>query len=105
VLIIGLEEDILPHRNSLEEDSLVEERRLLYVGITRAQRALMLLYAARRQRFGETVECSPSRFLEELPPDELAWEGLAEPTEEQAHASRESALASLYAMLGDDDST
>jgi ATP-dependent DNA helicase Rep len=62
-----------------------------------------LLYAARRQRFGETVECSPSRFLEELPPDALDWEGLSEPTQEQVHASRDSALASLYAMLDDDD--
>lgn len=102
VIIIGLEEDTLPHRNSIEQDSLEEERRLLYVGITRAQRALMLLYAARRQRFGEIVECSPSRFLEELPADELDWEGLAEPTQEQAQASRDSALASLYAMLEGD---
>lgn len=103
VLIIGLEEETLPHRNSIEQDSLQEERRLLYVGITRAQRSLMLLYAAQRQRFGETVECSHSRFLDELPADELVWEGLAEPTVEQAEASRDSALASLYAMLGRDD--
>lgn len=103
VIIIGLEEEILPHRNSIEQASLEEERRLFYVGITRAQRALMLIYAAQRHRFGETVECSPSRFLEELPPDELVWEGLAEPTVEQAEASRESALASLYAMFEQDD--
>lgn len=103
VLIIGLEEETLPHRNSMAEDSLQEERRLLYVGITRAQRSLMLLYAAQRQRFGATVQCSPSRFLEELPADELVWEGLAEPTVEQAVASRESALASLYAMFDRND--
>lgn len=99
VFMIGLEEELLPHRNSIESDDIEEERRLMYVGITRAQRALTLTYAARRRRFGETVDCVPSRFLEELPQEDLVWEGLEAPSEEQTQQSRRSALDSLYAML------
>ena len=75
VFMIGVEEDVLPHRNSLDEGSLEEERRLMYVGITRAQRSLCLSYAAQRRRYGETVHSKPSRFLEELPAELLSWQG------------------------------
>ncbi len=76
VFLVGVEEDLLPHYNSQESGFLEEERRLTYVGITRAQRSLTLTLAARRSRQGEKQECSPSRFLAELPSEDLAWEGL-----------------------------
>lgn len=79
VFMVGMEEELLPHRNSLLGDALEEERRLAYVGITRAQRGLMLSLARRRKRFGEWQECEPSRFLQELPQQHLIWEGADHP--------------------------
>jgi len=73
VYMIGMEEEILPHRTSIEEDSIEEERRLAYVGITRAQRSLVLTLANTRKRYGEKVDCEESRFLRELPPEDLIW--------------------------------
>ena len=68
VFIVGLEENILPHSRSLEsENDLEEERRLLYVGITRAMRKLYLVYAFRRTVFGNAQASKPSRFLGEIP--------------------------------------
>tara|TARA_R110001606_G_scaffold361754_7_gene515420 strand:- start:341816 stop:343828 length:2013 start_codon:yes stop_codon:yes gene_type:complete len=73
VFIIGMEEEILPHRTSIEEDGIEEERRLAYVGITRAQRSLVFTLANSRKRYGEKIECVESRFLRELPPEDLVW--------------------------------
>jgi ATP-dependent DNA helicase Rep len=70
-----MEEGILPHQMSEEDHQIEEERRLAYVGITRAQKMLTLSLARRRRRGGEVVTCLPSRFLEELPPDSLEWFG------------------------------
>ena len=75
VYIIGMEEELLPHRTSIEEDNIEEERRLAYVGITRARKTLTLTYAGKRKLYGETFETEPSRFLSELPPDDIAWLG------------------------------
>ena len=75
VFIGGVEEELLPHRNSLEEGGEEEERRLMYVGITRARESLTLSYAGSRRRYGEHIQCEPSRFLDELPPDLLEWRG------------------------------
>lgn len=75
VYLVGMEEELLPHRNSLLDDHLEEERRLAYVGITRAQRTLTLSYAQRRKRYGEWQSCEPSRFLREIPIPLLKWEG------------------------------
>lgn len=76
VFIIGMEEEILPHVNSCDDEAgIQEERRLAYVGITRAQKSLTFSYASKRRRFGEEIECSPSRFLDELPQDKLIKEG------------------------------
>lgn len=101
VFIMGLEEELLPHRNSIENDDIEEERRLMYVGITRAQRSLTLTYAAKRRRFGEIIDCMPSRFLEELPSEDVVWDGLKAPTEEEGRAQKRATLDSLYAMLDD----
>ncbi|MDH5518473.1 MAG: DNA helicase Rep [Gammaproteobacteria bacterium] len=75
VFMVGVEEELLPHSSSIMEDNIEEERRLTYVGITRAQRNLTITYAKKRNRYGESVECEPSRFLQELPEDDLEWTG------------------------------
>ncbi|KTC42732.1 ATP-dependent DNA helicase Rep, partial [Pseudomonas sp. ABAC21] len=72
VFIMGMEEEILPHRSSIEADTIEEERRLAYVGITRARQTLAFTFAAKRKQYGEIIDCAPSRFLDELPPDDLA---------------------------------
>jgi ATP-dependent DNA helicase Rep len=76
VYIVGMEEGILPHRNSVEPDEkgIAEERRLAYVGITRARKTLTFSVADTRRRGGEVVVSAPSRFLSELPEGELIWE-------------------------------
>ena len=75
VYLVGVEEDLLPHHVSIDEDGIEEERRLAYVGITRAQRSLTLSYAVRRKRGGEYSHCEPSRFIAELPEDTVRREG------------------------------
>ncbi len=100
VFLVGMEEELLPHRNSLHEAGLEEERRLAYVGITRAQRTLVLTLAKRRQRHGEWRECDPSRFLQELPAEELAWEGTDRPVpQEERQARGRAQLDLLKGML------
>jgi len=66
VYLVGLEEGILPHARSVKEDGVEEERRLMYVGITRAQRHLTLSLCASRSRGGHRSEAHPSRFVFEL---------------------------------------
>ncbi len=101
VFLTGVEEEVLPHRASLAEDRLEEERRLTYVGITRAQRSLTLSYAEKRRRWGEDITCEPSRFLSELPDDDIKWEGTQAPSDpETRRATGNEQLASLRAMLG-----
>lgn len=78
VFMIGVEEDILPHRNSVDDDNVEEERRLAYVGITRAKRSLTLSLAAKRKQFGETINTTPSRFIDELPQEDIEKEGFGD---------------------------
>lgn len=75
VYIMGLEEELLPHRNSIAGDSVEEERRLMYVGITRARQGLTLTLAEQRKAGGQMRQTTPSRFLDELPHEELEWSG------------------------------
>ena len=75
VFMIGCEEGVFPHSRSLDEGTLEEERRLCYVGITRAMRDLYLTYARRRAVFGAQSYGLPSRFLSEIPPDLTDREG------------------------------
>lgn len=74
VFIVGAEEEILPFRDS-DEKQIEEERRLMYVGITRAERSLQISYCNRRKRGKDWMACEASRFLEELPQDELLYAG------------------------------
>ncbi len=72
VFLVGLEENLIPHRSSLSSLSEIEEeRRLLYVGITRAKEELLLVHCETRQAFGNTEHMRPSRFLEDIPKDML----------------------------------
>jgi len=101
VFLVGMEEELLPHRVSIEEDNIEEERRLAYVGITRAQRTLTMTLATRRRRGGELVRCEPSRFLEELPEEDLQWEGKGiEVSAEERQERGKAQLANLKGMLG-----
>jgi ATP-dependent DNA helicase Rep len=74
VFMVGMEEGLLPHKSSIEEDNIDEERRLAYVGITRAQRNLFFTLVKERRQFGELINPEPSRFLYELPQDDVLWE-------------------------------
>ena len=74
VFIVGAEEDILPHRDS-DEKQIEEERRLMYVGITRAERSLQISYCNRRKRGKDWHACEASRFLAEMPESELVYAG------------------------------
>jgi DNA helicase-2/ATP-dependent DNA helicase PcrA len=77
VFIIGMEEGLLPHRRSMESgDELEEERRLCYVGITRAQQRVYLLHTYRRNLFGGSEATLPSRFLQDIPRQFIAGKGL-----------------------------
>ena len=69
VFLVGLEENLFPSRMSIEEDNLEEERRLCYVGITRARKNLYISYAQLRRQYGTENFCMPSRFLKEIPPE------------------------------------
>lgn len=100
VYMMGVEEEILPHRTSVEEGNIEEERRLMYVGITRAKRTLTLTLAAQRTQYGEKMECSPSRFIDELPQDDLAWEGQGiEKSVEEKKEIGAAHLSNMRAML------
>ncbi|NEX15447.1 MAG: ATP-dependent DNA helicase Rep [Halochromatium sp.] len=99
VFLVGMEEELLPHRNSIEDDNIEEERRLAYVGITRARNRLNLSLARHRRRYGERVLCEPSRFIDELPSADLHRVD-QEPMDEAERRERGKAhLSALKAML------
>ena len=102
VYLVGMEEELLPHRVSIDDEQIEEERRLAYVGITRAQKGLCLTLARQRRRGGELQDCLPSRFLEELPQDSLEWFGKpGEPRDEvKSKELARSHLAGLKNLLG-----
>ncbi|WED26728.1 DNA helicase Rep [Vibrio sp. DW001] len=74
VYLMGAEEGILPHQTSIDEENVEEERRLAYVGITRAQKELTFTMCKERRQFGELIKPTQSRFLDELPFDDVEWE-------------------------------
>ena len=102
VFMIGMEEDILPHRNSIEGGQIEEERRLAYVGITRAQRTLTMTSARQRTQFGDTSATTPSRFIDELPEDDLIRIGGGDATAsaEENQVKGAESLAALKELFG-----
>jgi len=103
VFIVGMEEDLLPHRNSVEADTIEEERRLAYVGMTRARHTLTFTRSRARQQFGETSACDASRFLDDLPPEDVIFMGeLDSSTEERKRETGKEALRGLMDLLADD---
>ena len=99
VFLIGFEENLIPHQNSIETNNIEEERRLAYVGITRAQRTCTFSYCSHRKRYGETIECKPSRFLEELPIEDLEWPQKKQLDPEVIKEKGKTNLAHLKSML------
>ena len=101
VFLVGLEEGILPHREAVAAGNVDEERRLMYVGVTRAQRSLHLSFCRKRKRAGEWHDGQPSRFLSELAQDDLRWAGEPLPADEAARAkdAGRERLAQLKSML------
>ena len=101
VYIAGCEEELLPHRNSMEsDDGEREERRLLYVGMTRAKETLLLSYAKARRRGAELQSTEPSRFLDELPADGVQWyDGRTPPDPAVEQKKNEDFFAGLQTML------
>lgn len=102
VYLVGMEENILPHKNSIEEESIEEERRLAYVGLTRAQRKLNISYAMQRKRFGNIESTEPSRFIEELPDECLQRRGVNSDLQgEERIEHGQQQLAQLRSLLFD----
>ena len=100
VFIVGCEEGTLPHEGAIDEGRIDEERRLMYVGITRAKEVLTLSWSARSKRYGEINNNQPSRFLHELPQDDLHWQGKdPEADKEAVRETAESHMAKIAAML------
>lgn len=99
VFMVGMEEDLLPHRNSIEDNNIEEERRLTYVGITRAQRTLSLTLAGKRKQYGEMSETTPSRFLDELPEEDVEWEGFGGDNKERNQATGAETLNNLLNLF------
>ena len=99
VFLIGIEENILPHQSSIDSNNIEEERRLAYVGITRAQRTCTFSYCTHRKRYGEVSESEPSRFLNELPADDLEWINKKQLTPEVIKERGKANLANLKSLL------
>jgi ATP-dependent DNA helicase Rep len=97
VFLVGLEEGILPHREAVEAGNVDEERRLMYVGLTRAQQTLHLSYCRTRKRAGEKVDCVPSRFVAELAQEDLRYADRTLSSEEAA-MSKQSGNARIAAL-------
>ncbi|HHX8607406.1 TPA: DNA helicase Rep [Vibrio alginolyticus] len=100
VYLIGSEEGILPHQTSIDEDNVEEERRLMYVGITRAQRELTFTMCKERRQFGELIKPTQSRFLDELPFDDVEWEVNKKPVSaEERMAKGQAHIANIRGMF------
>ncbi|MEJ2697455.1 MAG: UvrD-helicase domain-containing protein [Candidatus Sulfobium sp.] len=103
VFIVGVEEDILPHRKSVtDEASTEEERRLFYVGMTRAMKELYITHAGHRIKYGKKIAVNPSRFLDELPGEAVeSLDGSVEPDPEEEERFARKSIAHIKAILGD----
>ena len=100
VFMVGMEEGFLPHQSSIDEDNIDEERRLAYVGITRAQKQLIFTLCKERRQYGELVRPEPSRFLLELPQDDVIWEQERKViTAEERMQKGQASIANIRAMM------
>lgn len=99
VWLMGFEEGLLPHRNCVSDEQVAEERRLAYVGLTRAMESLTLTLARKRRARGESRRTEPSRFLAELPQDHIEWEGREDEPEERKEARERESLDALKNLL------
>ncbi|NHC07802.1 UvrD-helicase domain-containing protein [Azonexus fungiphilus] len=97
VFLVGVEEGILPHRESLDAAKLQEERRLMYVGITRAQYSLHISYCQKRKQGRDLIDCEPSRFIDEMGRDDLRFSGDRDTVPDKATGSAR--LDAMKAML------
>ena len=97
VYLVGFEEGLLPHQNCIDEDNIEEERRLAYVGITRARQHLTISFTTSRRRYGKETGCQPSRFLDELPREHLQFND--EIPDEVKKETGQANLANLKALL------
>lgn len=103
VFLVGCEEEILPHQNSIEAGTVEEERRLMYVGITRAQRTLTITWCGKRRRAGEWQITHPSRFLKEMPVEDVRFSGRLALDKNASSITKQEArgmAASILARLG-----
>ena len=99
VFLIGVEEGIMPHSQSIDDDKIEEERRLMYVGITRAQKSLNISWCKKRKRAGEMEVCEPSRFIAELPKDDVRHFGNPFNDPEASKDFGKDKMAKIRAML------
>ncbi len=99
VYVIGMEDGIFPHQNALQEDRMEEERRLMYVAMTRARFQLTLSYARVRSRFGQKEKTAPSPFLHEADQSVLRWVD-KEVDSDEAKQEAQDHMAAMRKMLG-----
>jgi ATP-dependent DNA helicase Rep len=97
VFLVGVEEGLLPHRESVESGQIDEERRLMYVGITRAEKTLTITHCRKRKRGRDWQRCEPSRFIAELAQEDVRYGGEAAAKSDPA-AEREAGKDRLQAM-------
>ncbi len=101
VFLVGCEEGLFPHADSVEAGNIEEERRLMYVGITRAKRVLTLTHCIRRKRAGQWQFPEPSRFIDEMPAEDIRLLGRKGGNPIVSQAEGKSRLAGMLAMLAD----
>ncbi len=99
VYVIGVEDGIFPHKNAIEENRMEEERRLMYVAMTRARFNLTLSYARVRKRFGQKEKSAPSLFLHEPDQSSMRWVDKT-PDSEEAQEEAQDHMAAMRKMLG-----
>lgn len=99
VYIVGMEDGTFPHKNALDEGRIEEERRLLYVAVTRARYRLTLSMAKKRKRFGQTECLQSSRFMNELENKQVEWVD-RDPESDSAKEEVEDYMAQIRAKLG-----
>ena len=103
VYLLGVEQGILPHKRSIDDGNTDEERRLFYVGITRAQERLTMTYCARRTVYGTPTACERSAFLDEIPPELIEFRKYDDiMSEEVSEEDSASFFNSLRDMLSED---